>query len=981
MDPVIFLENPVIFLEKVRRPDLRGLVRERLDRRTAALADSAPHPVSVGLVLGPPGSGKTTLLSHIAGAATDAAAWYRVGTEDDDEIALTRHIGHTLGAALGKPGLITSAGPGRIANLVRALDDPAIGSVQLIIDDLHEITGTPAERALESFISLRPRRIRVVLGSRRAPRINTSRMLVSGDLMQLDGDDLRFRSWEVEQLFRAVYATPLSPEAAAALTRRTGGWAAGLQLFHLATAQLTRTERERAVDELGGHSRLIRSYLARNVLDGLDPERRRFLLLTSTLGVLTGDICDALLGTSGSAAVLSELEREQLFTTSTDTGLTYHYHQVLQTHLELLLMDELGGPVARRLYSRSAELLEQAGRPSEAIRAYARAEEWGSVARLLKPGSVPVAGDEALWGMLSLPGAPTDDPGLVLAGARRWARHGQITEAVAAFRHAEALLDDPEFRRRCTAERRAAAVWLPHAPLPPMPAYETDPDSTLLRLSLELRQLTRQVSDPEASERPLVRGLGLLLTGDLNAAGRTLGGADPSRASTTGWEALAVALVARLVDRLTEPVEVAARRVEEIVLSADVDGWPWLSRIARGLQTAMLLAADPTPWRISAATELLDDLERGADRWTVCVTALAIGAVAVRHQPSLATRTLQRAEDVAAELGAPVLQAWAGVLRTFVAVRQGQPSADREAMRAVRGAGALGLLHTGVVMQALARPDDPTNTRQIEGLVFESSPAVIGQAPGASLVTLHCLGGFSLRAAGVDLPWRELRPRVRALLMLLAMNHGRQLHREHLVDTLWPDATLASGIRCLQVAVSSIRHCLSTGGITEDALRRHGDAYALQLPSVDDQLADFERLAHEATRAQPPDALRLRLAALDRYSGDLLPEAGPAEWVVEERARLRLVAAEVASEAARDGMAVDELRTALDAARRSVALDQYHDSSWELIVEICERLGDHSAAAVARREQARVWVDLGLVARDFRSPAKPTLPLTRDLGG
>ena len=34
--------DPVIFLEKVRRPDLRGLVRERLDRRTAALAERAP---------------------------------------------------------------------------------------------------------------------------------------------------------------------------------------------------------------------------------------------------------------------------------------------------------------------------------------------------------------------------------------------------------------------------------------------------------------------------------------------------------------------------------------------------------------------------------------------------------------------------------------------------------------------------------------------------------------------------------------------------------------------------------------------------------------------------------------------------------------------------------------------------------------------------------------------------------------------------
>ena len=585
------------------------------------------------------------------------------------------------------------------------------------------------------------------------------------------------------------------------------------------------------------------------------------------------------------------------------------------------------------------------------------------MARLLKPDSVPLAGDEALWGVLSLPGAPTDDPGLVLAGARRLARHGRIADAITAFRHAEALLDDPEFRRRCTVERNAAALWLPHAPLPPMPSpHKTDPDSTLLRLSFELRQLTCQVRDPETSERPLVRGLALLLTGDLVAAAQELRGADSGgiSAQTTPWEALALRLVSRLVDLLIQPQDVSAGQVEEIMLSADFEGWPWLSRLARSLQTAMLLAAAPEPWRISAAAELLDDLEGRQDHWTLGLSSLAIGAAyAGIDQASLATRTLRQAENVAAELGAPVLGAWARVLRSGVAVREGEPGGEQEAASAVRAAAALGLRHADDVLQAVTRHDQVSARRQTQGASSLAQGAL--SIPGASSTTLRCLGGFTLTAGGVDLPWRELRPRVRALLMLLAMNHGRHMHRERIVDTLWPDATLASGIRSLQVGVSSIRQCLSAGGITEDALHRHGDAYALQLPSVVDQLADFERLARAAARAQPSEALRLRLSALDLYAGDLLPEMGPAEWVVEERARLRLLAAEVASEAARDALAADDLRTALEAARRSVALDPYHDSSWVLVVEICERLGDHSAAAVARREQARIWVDLGLV--------------------
>ena len=78
--------------------------------------------------------------------------------------------------------------------------------------------------------------------------------------------------------------------------------------------------------------------------------------------MLTGNLCDALLETRGSAGVLAELEREQFFTTTSDGGLTYHYHQVLQTHLEVLLIDELGGRAARALYARSGQLLEEAGR-------------------------------------------------------------------------------------------------------------------------------------------------------------------------------------------------------------------------------------------------------------------------------------------------------------------------------------------------------------------------------------------------------------------------------------------------------------------------------------------------------------------------------------------------------------------------------------------------------------------------------------------
>jgi DNA-binding SARP family transcriptional activator len=878
-----------------------------------------------------------------------------------------------------------------------------------VVDDLHALAGTRAENALERLVALRPRTVRMLLGSRRPPALNTSRLLVSGELCQLDSEDLRFRSWEVEELFRAVYRLPLSPESAAALTRRTGGWAAGLQLFHLGTAGLTRSEREQAVAELSGRSRLIRSYLTRNVLDGLDPERRSFLVRTCTLGVLTAETCDALLGITGSAAILDDLEQQQFFTTSTDGGLTFRYHQVLQTHLEVVLVDELGTQAARELYSRSAELLEASGRTAAAVRAHARADDWGAVARLLHQASPSLpTDDDALWAAAGLPGTPNDDPGLVLVGARRLLRNGLVSEAVTAYKQAESLMDDPDFRERCAEERAVAVLWLPQ---PPAGDPRQQEASRAVRLSRELRSVTQDVRQPSALSTGLARGAGYLLAGQPEQAARVLRQA-PAEHGLAQWELLAVRLVTRLADLTTGPAEQAAGQLEEIVLDADADGLPWMSRMARGLQAALLLATQPTPWRVAACTDLLEDYERHGDQWTLCLLAIGIGAAyAVAGRDDNAIPPLLRAEEIAADLGAPVLQVWAAALRTAAATRSGDRQARAGIEAVARWANALGVtgaarilqpgaLPAGSLLEEPASPPPPaptplalaeseTSASAAAGASEAAGQPVTGQPPAVAAdtatrrsaaatgpsrgrqrpkVQLNCLGGFALSIGGRPVEEDVLRPRARALLAMLAMHHGHDVHRERLVDALWPEASLPSGIRSLQVAVSSIRQCLTAAGLSEDCLRRRGDTYALQLPDATDQLSEFERLSQRAGQlarnGNRPAALESALAALDLYGGDLLPEVGPADWVVEERDRLRTVAAGVGAIAAELALEQDQLAAGIGAAQRSIEIDPYHDNSWTLLAELHERRGDRSAAAVTRREHARVHADLGLVDAD-----------------
>ncbi|QGN34979.1 BTAD domain-containing putative transcriptional regulator [Microlunatus sp. Gsoil 973] len=901
----------VVFGEKIRRPEQRGLVRERLVGR---LTDPlGPH---LGLVLGPAGSGKTTLLSNVAGTAQHSA-WYRAAAEDDDESALVRHLSAALGTALAEDKIIDCAG-GSLSLLITNLQTIADRQVVLVIDDLHELSGTTAESALERFLQLRPQAVRVLMAGRRPPLINTSRLLVSGDLVQLDSDDLRFRSWEVEELFRAVYAHPMSPSAAAALTRRTGGWAAGLQLFHLATSRLSRPDRERAVEELSGRSRLIRSYLARNVLGGLSPQRRRFLLQTCTLGVMTGELCDALLDTDGSAAVLDELETEQFFTTSIDGGLSYRYHQVLQTYLEVVLVDELGTRTARAVYARSAELLERSGRISAAVRAYARAEDWTAVGRLAPQlgAAAPTTGD-GLRGAIGLTRVP-DDPMLALAAARRMLRNGRIGKAVAAYRQAESLLDDPDFHRRCATERAVATLWLPESGGSRAERTWGGYSDRAGRVSAELRNVLHPGRHSEPVSTPIARSVAALLAGDRRTALPELDLA-AAHAAPDSSEQLAVRLLGQLAAVGQQPVDTVLIELDEIVLDADAAGQPWLSRMARGLQAAVLLVHHPDQARITAAEQVIIECESNEDPWGACLLGCVVGAVHRRAgRQARSEEMLDAAVRQAAALGAPMVARWV---------------ADR----------------------------------RLDALLVEL-PGLLPAAPMIKerpMIALNCLGGFSLQVDGVEIEWRKLRPRAQSLLMLLAGRCGREVHREELIDRLWPDAGATSGTRSLQVAVSSVRQCLVAAGLREGGICRRGDSYALRLPDAHDQLGRFEALVTEAARfeaADPDRALRSRLEALELYGGDLLPEVGPAEWVVEERDRLRILAASVAVDAARQAAGSGDLATAIRVARRSIDLDPYSDPAWRLLISLQQRAGDHSGAQISHRGHARVRADLGLPA-------------------
>nr|WP_286255809.1 AAA family ATPase [Streptomyces graminofaciens] len=238
-------------------------------------------------------------------------------------------------------------------------------------------------------------------------------------------------------------------------------------------------------------------------------------------------------------------------------------------------------------------------------------------------------------------------------------------------------------------------------------------------------------------------------------------------------------------------------------------------------------------------------------------------------------------------------------------------------------------------------------------------------APPAALagprLEIRCFGVFQVRRGGRRLDCSALRPKVRALLQLLAIHTPRLVHREHLLAALWPDLKPEAGIRNLQVAISHLRGFLEpeAGRGDHRLLLRDGESYRIALsPGDESDVREFERAVTDWRRIRDTgrtkeiaDTLR---AAHRWYAGSLLPEVGPTEWVVPERRRLRIRAADVAGALAEVELLLGRPVEASEAARRSLELDRYRDRSWQLLVAAHREAGSTAAAERAQREYERV---------------------------
>ncbi|MEV4847600.1 BTAD domain-containing putative transcriptional regulator [Micromonospora matsumotoense] len=940
--------------EAVRHPSL-SLIRPRL------ITALEVRPLSLGLVVAPAGAGKTTLLAQYAGGCAGSMAWLRIVPSDADPSGLADRLDTTL------PG----------------------GGGLLVVDDLHLIEGSPGESVLlDRALALTRAGVRVLIGTRRAPALVLARHEFS-DSVVIDAEQLRFRTWEVERLLRDVYREPLPADDVAALTRRLGGWAAGLKLYHLSTRGQPMPERRRAVASLAMRSALSRDYLTRTVLAELTPSLRRFLVRTCVFEVLTAERCDRLLGGDDGQAALEELERRQAFTVTHDGGRSFAYHEVLRAHLTAALVEDVGEAAARAWQARAGRLLAEEGAALEAARCFARAQLWPEVHRLLDvAGAAAAVPSLDEWSDLLPAWFIAEDPWLVLADAQHRLHEGQLARAVPLLRRAEEMFGGGAGAARCRALRADMTAWLPDGP------HWRGHWSGWLRTASRRHPMV-VVGEAErltGAEETLVRAGALLLSGHAAEAVRVL-----DRAVTpadTGLVGLGCRLL-RAAAAVAGGDPEAPAAVAAVGLDADRASLPWLARLARAVPALSGADAD-----LKEAVAVVEECDRLGDRWGAL---LAGGCAALARslrggpEPEEAARLLDRAREV--DTG--VLAAWAQSLLALAAARARLPDADVEVRRAESTARAAGVAGARVLALAAGVPAGPGRAAALSAVHAAAEQAGLPRAavaawlapdlraapaPNSAPLTVRCFGGFRICLHGEPLNWSSLRPRARAVARILAM-HAGPVHRDRLLDALWPDTDPGTATRTLHVALSSLRRFLDThlpAGAGETLLHRDGDAYLLALPAdAWCDVREFRQAVERASRHGPtsdPRVLDDLRVAVTAYAGELLPEDGPAEWVVAERETLRRQAADAAArlaEAALSGVggAAPELAVAM--AARCVEIDPCHDAGWRLLIAAHDRAGNVAAAEQARRRYADVLVSLGLDP-SLATGTPPGAPVTVD---
>ncbi len=400
-----------ILATKLHRPSLspQRVQRPRLVYR---LNEGLAAGRQVTLISAPAGFGKTTCVSEWLHNVDLPVAWLSLDSQDNDPgrfflylVAALQRIEKNLGVdvdAVLQSGQIPSIEllTTTLLNDILKLDYQII----LVLDDFHILRENAIQKSFELLVANQPENLHLVLITREDPLLPLARLRANNQLTEIRAADLRFTPDEAGCFLNELMHLSLSKSDIHALSTRTEGWVAGLQLAALSLQG--RSDTDQFIKVFTGSHVYIVQYLVEEVLSRQTQEIQDFLLKTSILERFCVELCDEIKDEGGrmkderglnsfilhpSAFILDFLLRSNLFIIPLDDeGHWYRYHRLFADLLQSRLRQKYPPDVVAGIHRQAAAWFEQEGMIPEAIEHATAASDYTHIIRLVETNGLPM---------------------------------------------------------------------------------------------------------------------------------------------------------------------------------------------------------------------------------------------------------------------------------------------------------------------------------------------------------------------------------------------------------------------------------------------------------------------------------------------------------------------------------------------------------------------------------------------------------------
>ena len=391
------VEYPLFLRSKHFIPEIRPNTITR-DRLLDKLSDSVLH-YPLTLISAPAGFGKTVLVSewaHSGKGINDPVnfAWISLDTRDNDpehfsnNLLMTMHPQPSMGGTVkgfreisDNPIALQAA-----VNFVLEAAENRTSLLVLVLDDYHLIQNEMIHRMMIDLVEHAPSGLRLIILTREDPPIALPRLRAGRMMGEIRAAELRFTRSETACFLGTGMGLQVTDEDLSVLDSHIEGWIAGLQLAAL--SMQTCEDIPSFIKQFTGSHRYFVDYLSEEILLKQPATIQEFLLKTSILERLNGDLCDALIGQNDGFGILNELERKNLFIISLDNSRQwFRYHHLFGNILRFHLVHQSNIEMAD-LHRRASQWYEKNGLLYDAIQHAFRAQDFEMVLRIIgKSGS------------------------------------------------------------------------------------------------------------------------------------------------------------------------------------------------------------------------------------------------------------------------------------------------------------------------------------------------------------------------------------------------------------------------------------------------------------------------------------------------------------------------------------------------------------------------------------------------------------------